>query len=167
MRPSSPEPTPEADARGGRIEKHLFRLLCKRLERGDIEAFCQPDAIVVKKDGIYLVETKCQEHFRPPPFPGHGLPLAQVRNYMAIHEKTGGQVRTKLVIWDKKRIYSQWIDALEEGEHFDTSGTIKHTRRIYPLESFEVYGEKPQRENIVPFPRTNNEDELRVLSRRR
>jgi hypothetical protein len=84
-----------------------------------------------------LFEVKRQEQFTPPPFPGHGLPLWQVKARLQFQEETG--VVAVLLVWDtsERCWYSQKLDALENGEHIDTNG--QYPRRVYNLNSFEKY----------------------------
>jgi len=96
----------------------------------------QPDWIA-SIDGAYVVvEVKNQERFTPPPFWGHGLPAYQVRDRLAYQAGTG--VRALLLIHepDTDEVFHQWLDVLEGGEKFYTSGDSP--RVVYPLTSFEV-----------------------------
>lgn len=94
----------------------------------------QPDAISYE-DGHYILnEVKNQEHFKAPPFDGHGLPPYQVEARILFWERTG--IRCRFVVKEKgtKKVYWQWLDVLEGKEHYDTRG--KSPRRVYPLKSF-------------------------------
>ena len=108
--------------------------LLNHFRNRNIEVF-QPDAISFEKGKYILNEIKHQEHYKKPPFNGHGLPIWQVNARLSFSISTG--IRTRLIIKEKDKdiIYFQWLDVLECGESFDTKG-IK-TRRIYPLTSFK------------------------------
>lgn len=135
MRPLEPEPRPEADRRGRHIENRLLKRLQSAKHSGTVYQYLQPDAVVVNRDGqLFFVETKGQSAFKSPPFDGHGLPVAQALRYMFVFKAHG--IRTQLIVWDDNAVWWQWIDVLEEGERYDTSGRIKTPRRIYPLTSF-------------------------------
>lgn len=113
-------------------EQQLFNLL---REKGF--SFFQPDAIGLKNGDYYIFECKHQEHFKEPPFDGHGLPKWQVVARMKFQERT--KIKSVLVIFEKpyeetKTMYYQLLEKLEKGEHLDTKGL--KPRRIYPLSSF-------------------------------
>jgi len=96
----------------------------------------QPDWIAFI-DGAYVqVEVKNQERFTPPPFFGHGLPPYQVRDRLEFQAATG--VRALLLVHDLTtgEALHQWLDVLDEGPKFYTSGTSP--RVIYPISAFEV-----------------------------
>lgn len=110
-------------------EQKLFKFL---EENG--YKFFQPDAIAFK-DGKYVVcETKHQERYTPPPFEGHGLPKWQIDARIKFCKEFG--IRCLLVVFEKgtNNIFSQYLDVLESGEHYDTKGL--KPRRIYPLNKF-------------------------------
>ncbi|MCA1781890.1 MAG: hypothetical protein LC679_06860 [Intrasporangiaceae bacterium] len=135
MKPREPNPRPKADVRGRHIEDRLRVRLRDAKNTGRLHQYMQPDAVVSGRDGqLFFVEAKGQSAFKAPPFDGHGLPRDQALRYMFIFELYG--IRTQLIVWDDNTCWWQWIDALEQGQHFDTSGTIKTVRRIYPLSSF-------------------------------
>lgn len=135
MEPLEPHPRPEADKRGRHIEDRLLQRLRDAKNAGRIYQYMQPDAIVQGRDGqLFFIESKGQSAFTAPPFDGHGLPRDQALRYMFVYKAHG--IRTQLIVWDDETVWWQWIDTLEEGEHYDTAGTIKTVRRIYPLTSF-------------------------------
>lgn len=104
--------------------------------QGRVSAYLQPDALVLPCLGRpFLCEAKSQEAFQSPPFDGHGLPVWQATRYEQVRLAT--RLRTLLVVYDDHVRYSAWLDELEQGDHFDTAGTVKWPRRIYPLASFE------------------------------
>ena len=96
----------------------------------------QVDWIVLNPDtGEYvLVEVKGQEHYKAPPFDGHGLPKWQIDARLAFEERTGIKAFLFIVDTGTGIIYGEWLRALEEGEHYDTKG--EKPRRIYPLSNF-------------------------------
>jgi len=99
--------------------------------------FFQPDAIGLKDDDYYIFECKHQEHFKEPPFDGHGLPKWQVEARMKFQKRT--KIKSVLVVFEKpydetKTMYYQLLENLENGEHIDTHGS--KPRRIYPLKNF-------------------------------
>ena|SRR3990167_7597001 len=96
--------------------------------------FFQPDALSFEDGNYVLNECKHQEHFKSPPFDGHGLPKWQVEARIWFWEITN--IRCRLIIFEKgtKDIYWQWLDILENDEYFDTQGD--KPRRIYPLFNF-------------------------------
>lgn len=139
MKPREPHPRPEADQRGRHIEDRLLARLRQAQDSGTVYQFMQPDAVVVNRDGqLFFVEAKGQSLFTAPPFDGHGLPRDQALRYKFVHTAYG--IRTQLIVWDDTACWWQWLDVLEEGEHFDTAGTIKTVRRIYPLTNFRCAG---------------------------
>lgn len=119
----------------GREGENLARDFIKKL--GCDEIF-QADWMI-KVDGKWcVIEVKNQERFKAPTFDGHGLPVWQVKARMKFYSETG--IRCKLLVFDRdeKNIYEQWLDILEQGEHFDT-GTSR--RRVYPITSYNKVGE--------------------------
>lgn len=137
MPPSNPHPTAEADRRGQRGEDRLRHELTAARASGLVVRFFRPEWFVEGADGtVFIVEAKAQEIFKKPPFDGHGLPVHQAKNYIALYQRTG--IRTLLRVYDPAGWrYSAWLDELEAGEHFDTRGTIKTPRRVYRIESFK------------------------------
>ena len=131
--------TDEAEERGRAGEERFRRVLKELQALGAVEFFNRPEWIVWPTHGEpYLVEVKTQEQFSPPPFAGHGLPVYQAERYMRINTVLG--LRTLLVVFDPsdENMYIAWLDVLERGSAFDTSGSRGRTpRRIYPLESFQ------------------------------
>jgi len=100
----------------------------------------QPDWIASNGKIWIIVEAKHQDRYSPPPFTGHGLPRWQVEarlNFQKIFN-----IRAMLLILDKgtKEWFWQWLDILENGQHFDTNGN--QSRRIYPIINF--HKEYPQ-----------------------
>lgn len=140
MFPSTREPSAAANIRGRNIENKLFNNLVAGVDRGSIEMFCQPDAIAIGKDGPFFIEAKGQDRFLAPPFDGHGMPVRQVENYMKLYKTTG--MPTQFLVWEDNVSFWQWLHVLESGESFDTAGTVKTPRRIYPLSAFNVW--KPE-----------------------
>ena len=105
-------------------------------------SFFQADAIAYKDGEWYVFETKHQEHFKSPPYDGHGLPPYQVKSRLEFQDETG--IIAYLVVFEKgnEKIYHQRLDKLEEGEHFNTK---TNPRRIYKLSNFELENKKPPR----------------------
>ena len=96
----------------------------------------QADWIATDGGGRYfVVEAKEQDRFVAPPFDGHGLPPWQVDARLKFQKVTG--IPSLLLVFDKKTedVFVQWLDVLDRGPSFDTSGD--YPRRVYPLESFE------------------------------
>lgn len=135
--PSNPHPDQNGHERGRFIEGVLRAELDEARERGEILLYLQPDALVLDARGqAFLVEAKGQDCFRSPPFDGHGLPIAQLDRYEWWRAETGQPCLFK--VYDRAERYDQWLHVLEAGDHFDTAGTVKTPRRIYPLSSFRV-----------------------------
>jgi len=133
--PSRPHPNEAGHERGRHIERRLFDSLAQAQHNGRITAFLQPDALVIPNAGPpFLVEVKGQAAFEPPPFRGHGLPVSQAIRYEQVRLST--RLRTLLIVYDDDGRHHAWLDTLEHGQHFDTRGTIKTPRRIYPLTGF-------------------------------
>ena len=109
-------------------EQKLFKWL-----KDKKRTFFQPDAISFEDGGWIINECKNQEHFKAPPFDGHGLPPSQVEMRIWFWELTN--IRCRFIIFEKgtNDIYWQWLDVLEKGEYFDTTTNV---RRIYPLTAF-------------------------------
>ncbi len=83
-------------------------------------------------------EIKCTEPFNPPPFVGQGLPPGQVRASNRLLEQKG--IRTYFAVKDPntKLWIGQFLDVLENGEHYDTQGLDpQKRRRVYTIENFE------------------------------
>jgi len=128
-------PSPAAHQRGWRGELRLQRELDQLVAEGRIQAFMQPEALVIPAaDAPFLIEAKDQDRFKAPPFDGHGLPVWQVALYERARAATG--LRTMFLVYDGPDCFRAWLDELERGPHFDTAGTIKRPRRIYPLTSY-------------------------------
>lgn len=89
------------------------------------------------KGEYYVVEVKHQEYYKAPPFDGHGLPKWQVDARLKFYETTG--IRPILLIIEKpfKRVYTQFLDVLNEesNNYFDTKGASP--RRVYKLDLFK------------------------------
>lgn len=133
--PSNPHPDEAGHARGAHIEARLHEELARARDRGVIATFFLPDAVVLTNAGeVYFIEAKAQDHFEAPPFNGQGLPVDQARRYEQVRLAT--RIRTLFVVYDGQQRMSCWLDQLEGGKHFDTAGTIKTRRRIYPLTNF-------------------------------
>ena len=114
-------------------ERLLFQLL-----RNNGWKFFQADAIGIIGKEYYVFECKHQEHYKAPPFDGHGLPIWQVKARMDFQKKTG--IKTVLVVFEKPfektgKIYLQTLEKLEKGKFIDTYGA--KPRRVYNLKSFE------------------------------
>lgn len=110
-------------------------MLCRARDEGRISDFLQPDALAIGHDGKpFLIEFKGQDRFEAPPFAGHGLPVTQARRYEQVRLASG--VRTLIVVRETGGTMRQWLDVLEDGEHFDTAGTVKTPRRVYPVSSY-------------------------------
>lgn len=143
-------PSPAEHARGRHIENGLVRYLGRLMRGGVIATFGQPDAIFLRDNQLYFVEAKSQSVYvgrslqypTGAPFDGHGLPVDQADRYQLIYETTG--IRTLLMVWDDTTFWMQYIDALESGQRYDTTGTRTGRRRIYPLDSFEEYPQMAQ-----------------------
>jgi len=135
MKPAEPHPRPEAHLRGRHIEDRLLARLKEAQTNGTVYQFLLPDSVVINRDGqLFFVEAKAQSRFEAPPFDGHGLPVAQANRYAFIF--AAYKIRTQLIVWDDETCWWQWMDVLEAGRHFETAGTIKTPRRIYPISSF-------------------------------
>jgi hypothetical protein len=133
--PSDPHPSPGGHQRGWRGEARLQRDLRRAQDANLISAFLQPEAVVVPVAGYpFMVEAKDQEHFEAPPFDGHGLPVWQAMRYEQVRLAT--RMRTVLTVYEGDVRYKAWLDELEAGDHFDTAGTVKWPRRVYPLTGF-------------------------------
>ena len=101
--------------------------------------FLEPDLIVKKEDQYYIYEIKVQDHFVPPPFDGHGLPLWQIKDRLDFCKKTN--IKCKLIIIDliQKFIYYQNLEVLYEeyGNKkmcYPTKG--KNPRCVFNLDMF-------------------------------
>lgn len=135
MSPSSPHPDELGHRRGRNIEDKLLADLEAARQAGHLRAFGQSDAWALTWTGdLYLIECKGQDSYKAPPFDGHGLPVAQAERYALVHEQAG--IRTWFVVHDEFGRCDAWLDALERGPHFNTAGTVKTPRRIYPLANF-------------------------------
>ena len=90
----------------------------------------------MEKNGkYYVVEVKHKEAFEPPPFYGQGLDVRQVKARMKFYRCTG--IRCLFLVIDMQgRVYWQWLDVLEQGEHFDTKKGV----RVYPIDGFVKAG---------------------------
>lgn len=109
------------------------QMLFKWLKNKNV-VFFQPDAIGYKNGKHVLYECKHQARFKAPPFDGHGLPYWQVKTRLMFQIETN--ISCILVVFDSEtnEIFYQYLDVLEQGEHFDTKGD--KPRRIYKLTSF-------------------------------
>lgn len=134
LQPLHREPTPEADRMGREAEGHLRIELVRAMNAGLIRGVAFPDAVVLSMCGfLYGIELKATERFTPPPFEGQGPPVAQVGYYrtlepfmatlVVVREPSGGEFR-------------QWLHVLDAGARFDTRGTNKTPRRVYPIENY-------------------------------
>lgn len=110
-------------------EQMLFKFL-----RKNGEEFFQPDAISLKNGKYALYECKHQARFKAPPFDGHGLPRWQIEARLKFQFETG--ILCIFIVFDSEtgEIFYNYLDVLENGEHFDTKGL--KPRRIYNLNSF-------------------------------
>lgn len=98
----------------------------------DIDNLFQADWIVRKQDKYYVIEVKCKEKFKAPPFDGHGLNLRQVKARMKFYRDTG--IRCLFLVFDVDgTIYWNWLDVLEQGKHIDTRNQI----RVYDIKCFK------------------------------
>lgn len=136
--PLRPEPVRDDELRGQAAERALRRTLRRRVEEGRLHAVVFPDAVVVPFLGArpFCVDLKSQERFVAPPFDGHGLPVLQADEYDALRIATG--IDTLLVIWEPNG-GSQWHARLSDcvnGEAFETAGSHKYPRRIFPIGAF-------------------------------
>lgn len=138
MTPSDPHPTADADSKGRAAEKWMYEDLRSKRESGEIRGFISPDWLVFDKwGGVYAIEVKGQDLFTPPPFAGHGLPVAQAEGYKMLREATG--IETDLVVKDGNTVFVGRLHLLEQGPVYDTPGTIKYPRRIYGIDGFEAH----------------------------
>lgn len=114
--------------------------LSRNKERLQIEHVGQIESWIRLVSGEYhFFEIKTQEPFEPPPFMGHGLPRWQIQKYLKMQAEC--DVTWNLAIFDTVSYigYKQRISVLEDGPYHDTHG--QHPRRIYPMESFEIWAE--------------------------
>ena len=123
-------------------EQLLFRLLYQ-LKKD----YLQLDAISFGENETFAYEAKHQEIYTKEykgkvtaPYDGHGLPPSQVAKRIKLLDKHG--IRTIFIVFEKpffetKKIWWQYLDKLERGEHFDTTGTRNGIRRIYNINNFE------------------------------
>lgn len=98
-----------------------------------------PDWIITKnnKSDIVEVKEKDTQFKRANIFngrPAHGLDLKQIKLRDLLRQQYG--LRTILVIVDNvdKKVYAQYIDVLEQGEHHDTG---QQAIRVYPIDNFK------------------------------
>jgi len=107
----------------------LARLFIKRMKFNNL---MQLDW-VAERDGKYFqFEIKCKEHFKAPPFDGHGLNKYQYERRLKFFKATG--IRCGFIIFDKDKIYYQWLDVLGNGEKHETRNGII----LFPLTAFNV-----------------------------
>lgn len=161
MKPSHPDPTPEDNEKGVQMERKLYGSLYQAITSRKIAAFGKPDAMVITNDGrFFLVEYKFQERFEPGncggvkvDFYGHGLPKSQAEKYMRIYRDH--KVRTLLYVVEPSGwIFKGWLDGLEsKGVYFDTPGTVKTVRRIYPLFNFDEKVRPTKGDETMPVSR--------------
>lgn len=96
---------------------------------------------LLKIDGSWVViEVKRKAPFAPPPFWGTGLNISQVKSRLEFYHDTG--IRCLLLYFNTKdgKVYTNWLDVLEEGQKYDTKNGI----RIYPLDNFKCLGDAPR-----------------------
>lgn len=142
MKPLRPNPTPEAYKKGTVMERDLYGSLASAQHSGRIAAFGAADAWIIFGGEFALIEWKAQERFEAGwcggvrvTFDGHGLERTQAERYMRIYDTFG--IKTLLYIKEESGVvFKQWIHILEQAGYFDTPGTIKKVRRIYPLSAF-------------------------------
>lgn len=110
--------------------------LINQFNKKGIHCF-QPDVISFENGKYILNETKNQEHYKAPPFDGHGLPKYQIDARISFWNAK--DIRCRLIIREKSTgtLYIQWLDILEKGIFFDTKGVKR--RRIYPLDAFKKF----------------------------
>ena len=114
---------------GERLARIILKDICK------VDGIFQADWLVEKNGKYYVVEVKHKEMFKAPPFDGHGLDIRQVRARMRFYSITG--IRCLFLVIDMDgQIYWQWLDALEEGQKFDTKKGV----RIYSIDGFKSAG---------------------------
>lgn len=127
----------------GRIGEQLVLLLFRehRDPNGQRDFLAiQPDALVrnVITNSWHLIESKHQEHYKSPPFDGHGLPRYQIEGRLKFKDDT--DVTPWLFVFEKPidktlLCYAQRLDTLMSGKYIETQGLKR--RIIFPLESFE------------------------------
>ena len=113
------------------------QLLFKLLKQKGFKIF-QPDAIGFINGKYHLFECKHQEHYKSPPFDGHGLPKWQIEARLKFQRETG--IIAILVVFEKpiektNLVYYQSLEILEKGEKYPTRGN--QPRIIYPLTNFK------------------------------
>lgn len=114
----------------GRQGEELARHVIKEYFKCD--GLFQADWLFKKDDMWFVVEVKRKERFEPPPFEGHGLNMYQAEWRLEFHR--GTNIRCLFLVFDLSdgNIYWQWLDVLEQGQHYDTRNQI----RIYPIKNF-------------------------------
>jgi len=95
------------------------------------------DWIIFNGD-FYFVEVKHKKKFTSPPFDGQGLDIYKINDYLEFFKIK--KIRTIILVIDynTKEMYWNFIDVLEEGEHYDTK---KSGIRIYPLGNYKKIDE--------------------------
>lgn len=131
---------PEMEELGRRGEDRRRRELHHLLTTGEVKFYCRPEWIVATTSGLlYFDEVKTQSRFEKPPYDGHGLPVLQVERYIALHDMTGFPTLLTIYDADEPVMFRQWVHVLQDGDHFDTAGTRRSPRRVYPLTSYRRY----------------------------
>ena len=95
----------------------------------------QPDWIINQGDKYYIVEVKYKEMFNAPPFDGHGLNIAQIQRRLTLQKHTGLRCYLLVMEPNSDRVFVQFLDVLNDGEHFDTKQGV----RIFPLKCFRKF----------------------------
>lgn len=111
------------------------RWLLNKFRSKGIHCF-QPDAISREKGKYVLNEIKQQEKYIGPPFDGQGLPKWQIHARLEFWKRTGIRCRFLAIDTVENLLYVQWLDVLEQGDHYDTAGN--KPRRVYSVDSFLI-----------------------------
>lgn len=96
----------------------------------DIQQF---DWFIKKENKYYIIEVKNRELFKPPPFWGTGLDIAQIKKRIQVFNDLG--IDTILLVFEKdtENIYFAYLSKLEKTIYYDTKNKI----RIYNIENFK------------------------------
>ena len=98
--------------------------------------FMQADLLFKIDNKWYLGEVKTQEHFKAPPFDGHGLPIWQLEARLNFYEDTGVEPILFIVDITNKRVFYQSFVKLN---NFEKKFLTKNSKRIiFPFDAFEI-----------------------------
>lgn len=116
----------------------LARLFIKKCKFNNL---MQLDWVALKDGKYFQFEIKCKEHFKSPPFDGHGLNKYQCERRLEFQKSTG--IRCGFIVFENNKIYYQWLDKLFEGKKFETKNGIV----VFPLENFNIILENENDKN--------------------